>query len=71
MKIDKIISLANSKVRLMFLAMERSLRTTGCDLPILVIPYDDHLFKLPEGSSWWEIPEITNWLRVEKSHPMM
>ena len=71
MKIDKIISLANRKVRLMFLAMERSLRATGCQLPILVIPYDDHLFELPEGSSWWEVPEITNWLKGEKAHPLM
>jgi hypothetical protein len=71
MMIDKIISLANQKVRLQFLAMERSLRATGCQLPILVIPYDDHLFELPEGSTWWEIPEITNWLKAEKTHPVM
>lgn len=71
MKIDKIISLANQKVRLRFLAMERSLRATGCQLPILVIPYDNNLFDLPEGSKWWEMPEITGWLKVEQAHPMM
>ncbi|MEQ8541853.1 MAG: hypothetical protein RIB93_30895 [Coleofasciculus sp. D1-CHI-01] len=71
MKIDKIISMANQKVRLRFLAMERSLRATGCQLPILVIPYDDNLFELPEGSTWWEIPEITNWLNAERTHPTM
>lgn len=71
MKIDKIISLANQKVRLRFLAMERSLRATGCQLPLLVIPYDDNLFDLPEGSTWWEVPEITDWLENEKAHPMM
>jgi hypothetical protein len=38
MKIDKIISMANQKVRLRFLAMERSLRATGCQLPLWVIP---------------------------------
>jgi hypothetical protein len=51
--------------------MERSLRDTGCDLPLLVIPYDKNLFELPAGSTWWEIPEITHWLDSEKSHPMM
>ncbi len=71
MKIDKIISLANNKARLRFLAMERSLRATGCQLPLLVIPYDDNLFELPKGSTWWEIPEIISWLKIEKTHPMM
>jgi len=71
MKIDKIISMANQKVRLRFLALERSLRASGCQLPILVIPYDDNLFELPKGSQWWEISEIINWLKAEKSHPMM
>lgn len=71
MKIDKIISLANQKVRLRFLAMERSLRATGCQLPLFVIPYDDNLFDLPEGSTWWEMPEITGWLKIEQAHPMM
>ncbi|NTW20202.1 MAG: hypothetical protein HGA42_11615 [Nostocales cyanobacterium W4_Combined_metabat2_030] len=71
MKIDKIISLANNNVKLRFLAMERSLRDTGCDLPLLVIPYNDNLFDLPKGSTWWEIPEMIQWLNREKSHPMM
>lgn len=71
MKIDKILSMANQKVRLRFLAMERSLRAMGCQLPLLVIPYDDNLFELPEGSTWWEIPEITNWLKTEQAHPAM
>jgi hypothetical protein len=71
MKIDKIISMANQKVRLRFLAMERSLRATGCQLPLLVIPYDDNLFELPEGSTWWEVPAITSWLKSEKTHPVM
>ena len=63
--------MANENVRLRFLAMERSLRATGCKLPLLVIPYDDNLFDLPEGSSWWEVPEITNWLKAQKAHPVM
>jgi hypothetical protein len=71
MKINKVISLANSNVRLRFLAMERSLRATGCQLPLLVIPYDDNLFELPKGSTWWKIPEITSWLKAEKAHPVM
>lgn len=71
MKIDKIISMANQKVQLRFLAMERSLRAVGCQLPLLVIPYDDNLFELPLGSTWWEIPEITSWLKAEKAKPVM
>jgi hypothetical protein len=51
--------------------MERSLRDTGCDLPLLVIPYDKNLFELPAGSTWWEIPEIIHWLDSEKAHPVM
>lgn len=71
MKLEKIISLANRKVRLRFLAMECSLRATGCQLPLWVIPYDDDLFELPEGSQWWTIPAITDWLQAENAHPMM
>ena len=71
MKINKIITLANKKVRLQFLAMERSLRATGCKLPIWVIPYDDNLFELPKGSKWWVVPEIIKWLGKEKAHPTM
>lgn len=71
MRIDKIISLANNKVRLRFLAMERSLRATGCQLPLLVIPYDDNLFELPKGATWWEVPKVINWLKTEKAHPVM
>ena len=71
MKIDKIITLANCKVKIPFLAMERSLRATGCKLPLWVIPYDDNLFELPQGSSWWKMPEITEWLTAEKAHPVM
>src|SRR4051794_2008877 len=71
MQIDKIITLANSKVRLRFLALERSLRETGCKLPLWVIPYDDDRFELPENSIWWEVNEITNWLKSQGAHPMM
>ena len=53
MKIERIVSFANAKVRLEFLAMERSLRATGCDLPLLVIPFDDNLFELPKNAEWW------------------
>lgn len=69
--IDKIISMANQKVRLRFLAMERSLRATGCQLPLLVIPFDHNLFDLPKGSTWWEISEITNWLKAERAHSLL
>jgi hypothetical protein len=71
MQLEKIISLANQNVKLRFLAMERSLRATGCQLPLLVIPYDDNLFELPKGSTWWKIPEVIDWLDKEKAHPTM
>lgn len=62
MQIAKIISLANKKTELQFLAMCRSLRLTGCDLPIWVIPYDNNKFDLPGNCIWWEIPDIVNWV---------
>ena len=71
MKLEKIVTLANQQVRLQFLAMERSLRATGCDLPLWVIPYDQARFDLPANAIWWEIPEVRNLLGEYRSHPMM
>ncbi|HYE33189.1 MAG TPA: hypothetical protein VEH27_17305 [Methylomirabilota bacterium] len=71
MKLEQIITLANAKVRLRFLAMERSLRAVGCDLPLLVIPYDDQRFELPAKATWWESSELFNWLQSHKAHPTM
>jgi len=68
MTLAKIISMANVTTRLRFLAMERSLRATGCQLPLWVIPYDDRRFDLPQGSSWWEVDDIVRWLEVEAPH---
>jgi len=70
MLLEKIITLANKRVKLQFYAMERSLRATGCNLPILVIPYDDDLFDLPDGCEWWENSELFSWLKENNSHPM-
>jgi len=70
MKLEKIITLANEPVRLRFLAMERSLRATGCDLPLLVIPYDDRRFELPPNAQWWET-DLGRWLKQERTHPTM
>ena len=39
MKLEKIITLASAPVRLRLLAMVRSLRAVGCQLPVWVIPY--------------------------------
>lgn len=47
MKLESIITLASTEVRLRFIAMERSLRATGCDLPLRVIPYNANASKLP------------------------
>jgi len=71
MKIDKIISIANTNMRLEFLAMERSLRATGCDLPLWVIPYDDKTFDLPVNAQWWRNDAFFGWLDSYKTHPTM
>jgi hypothetical protein len=71
MKLEKIITLANQKVRVRFSAMERSLRATGCDLPLWVIPYDNSRFELPANASWWELPEVRAFLDQHQAHPMM
>ena len=70
MKLEKIITLANRKVRLQFSAMERSLRATGCDLPLWVIPYDDQRFDLPANAIWWELPEVRSLLTEYRAHRM-
>jgi hypothetical protein len=70
MRLEKIITLANQKVRLRFLAMERSLRAAGCNLPLWVIPYDNHRFDLPANATWWELPEVRNLLTEHRAHPM-
>src|SRR5690242_9855033 len=67
MRIDQIVTIASKSVRLQFLAMERSLRATGCDLPLLVIPYNDDKFELPKNSQWWDVAEIREWLRRENA----
>lgn len=71
MKIDQIITLANRSVRLRMLAMERSLRAVGCDLPLRVIPYDDDRFELPANATWWEVPSVTQWLARHSAKPVM
>ncbi len=71
MKLERIITLANQNVRLQFAAMERSLRATGCRLPLEVIPYDEQRFELPANAAWWEMPEVLAWLASEKTHHMM
>lgn len=71
MKIDKIITLANRQVRLRMLAMERSLRAVGCDLPLWVIPYDDDRFELPPNAVWWEMTELNEWLVSHGGRPVM
>jgi hypothetical protein len=71
MKLQHIVTLANRPVRLQFLAMERSLRATGCDLPLLVIPFNDDLFELPKNATWWKMPEMISWLDTATKHPMI
>ncbi|HEU4678140.1 MAG TPA: hypothetical protein VFS35_01385 [Terrimicrobiaceae bacterium] len=63
--------MASRGVRIQFLAFERSLRAVGCDLPLLVIPYNDELFDLPPNAKWWEKAEFTSWLKKSQAHPTM
>lgn len=71
MKLERIITLANGNVKLRFAAMERSLRATGCALPLAVIAYDEQRFELPPNAAWWELPGVLSWLAAEKTHPAM
>jgi hypothetical protein len=65
MILERIVGIANKNVEAEFLAMERSLRKTGCDVPLDVIPYDDNLFSLPANAKWWDEP--VKW--VKKNFP--
>ena len=71
MKLEKIISLANKNSEIRFVAMVRSLRATGCNLPVWVIPYDDNKFDLPDNCIWWEMKEVLDWLTANNAHKMM
>ena len=71
MQLESIVTLASPEVRLRFLAMERSLRATGCDLPLRVIPYNDGRFDLPPNAEWWLDLEMADWLSSQKAHPAM
>lgn len=71
MKLEYIITLANKPVELMFLVMERSLRATGCELPVKVIPYDDRKFDLPANCEWWEDATFLNWIDHHGNRPVM
>lgn len=71
MKIDKVITLANKNVQIPFLAMERSLRATGCKLPLYVIPFDEQTFDLPENAHWWIEEAFITWLKEQRGLPVM
>ena len=71
MNVEKIITLANRKVKISFLVFERSLRAVGCDLPLLVIPYGNDRFELPSNAEWWDSQGFVSWLHQQKAHPMM
>jgi hypothetical protein len=70
MKLEKIVTSTNEKFKLQFLAMERSLRATGCDLPIWVIPFDQTRFDLPSNSIWWDLPELRHFLAENRATPL-
>lgn len=62
MKLNYIITLASRGVQLPFNAMERSLRSVGCDLPLRVIPFNEDRFTLPANAEWWVVPELREWI---------
>lgn len=70
MKLEKIVTMANRAVQWQLIGMVRSLRATGCHLPVLVIPHDrdPELFDLPEGCSWWRDQELHDWLMANGAH---
>jgi hypothetical protein len=70
MKLECIVTLASPPVRHLFLAMERSLRATGCKLPLWVIPFGDERFDLPSGSTWWMMDDLCLWLSSNSTHPV-
>lgn len=69
MKINQVITLASGGVRLPFLAMERSLRAIGCDLPLRVIPFNEDRFELPPNAEWWVMPEVRTWVNQSEASP--
>jgi len=71
MKLDTIITLASKPVELMFRAMERSLRATGCRLPLQVIPFGGERFELPNNAEWWEEPDFFRWIDDAGNRPVM
>lgn len=71
MKLAQIVTLANAAVRLPLLAMARSLREVGSDLPIRVIPYAEPDFELECGAEWWEDRAVLDWLEGHRCHQMM
>lgn len=71
MLLERIFTMANESVRLQFVVMERSLRAAGCDLPLLVIPYDDRTFDLPPNAAWHRDEPLFDWLQGNRCHPTM
>ena len=67
---DKIVTLANRAVELQLRVFIRSLRSTGCDLPVHVIPYGVKDFDLPGGCQWLEETQIESVLAQQKAHPL-
>ncbi len=70
MKLEKIVTMANRAVQWQLIGMVRSLRATGCQLPVLVIPHDrdPEYFELPEGCTWWRDQELHDWLMANGAH---
>ena len=70
MELKSIITMANRKVLTQFNLMERSLRSTGCKLPLGVIPYNNQLFELPDNAYWMHNTELFQWLERSNAYSM-
>ena len=63
--------MASNAVLPQFLAMERSLRATGCELPLWVIPYNEDRFELPKNAYWLENEKLFDFLASHHTMQMM
>lgn len=49
--------------------MERSLRATGCNLPLYIIPYNEDRFELPRNAHWLNNRQLYAWLETNNAWP--
>ena len=70
MTVSRIIVLANKRVELQLRVLVRSLRSSGCHLPIFVIPFGRKDFQPPNDCEWIEDSKLLAFLQRERAHPL-